>query len=1181
MSTDSLTVLRAHGDRRLTKRFDISTSGQISVTGYDKAAKWFEATVEPVTGIRDIAALLKRIELDRSACVIRGLPEPDVDLARVRRIKAENGGVMSEVPRHWIMADIDGTVPLPPGCSVVADPVDAARVLVDVLAAHAPELEGVTAVVQFSSSAGLAELAEAEDASAPGSGVRWRGVAKPGINAHVWYYFDEAVGQAELERWCGALAAAGLRLDVSLTRTVQPHYTAAPIFSPGLHDPLAGRRTVIVEGSVDTATLTIPPIPSARPAGLGTAGGTHAPGRSYQEHLASIGGPNGFHAAVLATVGAYFATSRHPDPDALEADLRAAILAADPGGRTQAEIADRASARHLRSVIGWVWQREEAKRAQAVAEAEAQTVPPVEPTYPDRSVSLEEGQRLTEKGIADFTARAGRFETPEILLSGTVGVGKSAAASTGIGPLLDATQAEVRGAAVYYGVPRHELGREALDDIALKNPGRRLAVWLGMDRIDPVRNDGSKMCLEPELIELAPAAGLKPSEVCPFCPMKNDCGWKLQAKQKAEVWVITHQMQFRPLPAGLPKAAAVIIDEDFTGAGLAGIDADHPIEMPVDALKEVRTGPLNETRSDRLVELRLRAFDAAMAMREGTSHRSEIEQVGFTAQSAAEWEALEWESKPEVGLRGVKGDAAGIAWHLKEAAGSGFSRLRPLLAKFWSALLAGQDARSVNVEHFVGDDGRRWIRFAWRRDFAKWMQGVPKLMLNATTRPELIRLWAPGLEVRDIEVATPLQHIRQVIGGQFGRTFFTHPKRGPGNIETLADSVLVELAQSSGNVVVIVQAEVETRLRAEIAHRLDGRFPNRLFLAHHGNITGLNCFNNAEVVMVVGRPAQNRRDGERLAEIARGSAGVICTEEDNHWPTITAGIRMADGTGVAVTQPYHPDPLVEAIRYSISEGAVIQGKGRGRGVRRRVRVHLYGEVALPVTVNEVVTWDDARPSRLAVAAAEAALMHRALPLVPADLSAACPRLWKTPGAVESDLKRTAREAKGGQTPIIQVSREGLYRALTPLSYVLARYRKHGVSGSLGWAMVPAENGEEALREILRDSEAGELAEYVAPPAPPAPPTRPPMPPPRPPSAPTVVVAAQMLPMPTPTAHAITVPIQVVRTALREIDTKLGTHRQPRTPPEDAPPAVSIRGSPADGAPSSTDHSKHAGASHDR
>ena len=94
-------------------------------------------------------------------------------------MKAENEGAFAEVPRRWLMLDLDGGVPLPPGCSVLADPAEAARAVLDILAAHAPELEGVSAVVQFSSSAGLDEMAAGEAAVAGetasgATGAAWR-----------------------------------------------------------------------------------------------------------------------------------------------------------------------------------------------------------------------------------------------------------------------------------------------------------------------------------------------------------------------------------------------------------------------------------------------------------------------------------------------------------------------------------------------------------------------------------------------------------------------------------------------------------------------------------------------------------------------------------------------------------------------------------------------------------------------------------------------------------------------------------------------------------------------------------------------------------------------------------------------------------------------------------------------
>ena len=155
----------------------------------------------------------------------------------------------------------------------------------------------------------------------------------------------------------------------------------------------------------------------------------------------------------------------------------------------------------------------------------------------------------------------------------------------------------------------------------------------------------------------------------------------------------------------------------------------------------------------------------------------------------------------------------------------------------------------------------------------------------------------------------------------------------------------VELAAAEGEVLVITQQAVEATLADELRLRvaddrlLDGGdgMPARLHLVHHGNLTGLDRFREVERVVEVGRPAMNRLAGERLAEVAQGRAADVVIEEGADWLRVQGGIRMADGTGRGVRQPCHPDPLVEGLRWSITEGAVLQAIGRGRGSAGRWR----------------------------------------------------------------------------------------------------------------------------------------------------------------------------------------------------------------------------------------------------
>src|SRR3954471_12134049 len=197
------------------------------------------------------------------------------------------------------------------------------------------------------------------------------------------------------------------------------------------------------------------------------------------------------------------------------------------------------------------------------------------------------------------------------------------------------------------------------------------------------------------------------------------------------------------------------------------------------------------------------------------------------------------------------------------------------------------------------------------------------LFLDATGRAEVLRHWAPELEVLDVEVKAPHQHVVQVVDRTFSRTMLTKPE----NADRLADVLMVELAQAAGPVLAVCQLAVEMLLRERVKARGGveqdaGRYvlPSAavLHLAHHGAVTGVNTWQRVATVVVIGQPATNRLDGERVAEVIAGRAVDRGADDGSLWPTVRAGVRMTDGTGRLIArQSCHPDPLVEAWRWTI------------------------------------------------------------------------------------------------------------------------------------------------------------------------------------------------------------------------------------------------------------------------
>ena len=134
-----VTCLTSHNGKPLSKSYEISTAGPVSLATYPKET-WFAVKQHTLSGVRHLHALLLRMESFPTMCIIRGEPVPGTNLSKwQRKIKVENGGVFADVPRAWALLDCDN-IPAPASFNVLDDPAEAASALLDNLAAQVPEL---------------------------------------------------------------------------------------------------------------------------------------------------------------------------------------------------------------------------------------------------------------------------------------------------------------------------------------------------------------------------------------------------------------------------------------------------------------------------------------------------------------------------------------------------------------------------------------------------------------------------------------------------------------------------------------------------------------------------------------------------------------------------------------------------------------------------------------------------------------------------------------------------------------------------------------------------------------------------------------------------------------------------------------------------------------------------------
>ena len=227
--SDLLTVLRCAPSLVMAKTWKADGS----ILPYDRA-KNFHFEQHPVAGIHDLSALLRVLERDERACIIRGQPiEGSAPGEPIRRL-AEN---FDDRPLHTILIEVDDYAPLV--SHPFLEPVDAA---LEFVAEHLPEpFHDTSFHWQLSNSAG-----------APGK--------ESTLKIHLWFFLSTPYDSATLRAWAKSI---DLKVDLSVFNIVQCHFASSPVFEEGRVDPVPVRsgfhqvKKTEVSLQIDTDSLDI------------------------------------------------------------------------------------------------------------------------------------------------------------------------------------------------------------------------------------------------------------------------------------------------------------------------------------------------------------------------------------------------------------------------------------------------------------------------------------------------------------------------------------------------------------------------------------------------------------------------------------------------------------------------------------------------------------------------------------------------------------------------------------------------------------------------------------------------------------------------------------------------------------------------------------------------------------
>lgn len=624
----------------------------------------------------------------------------------------------------------------------------------------------------------------------------------------------------------------------------------------------------------------------------------------------------------------------------------------------------------------WLCEESGFKNAHAVAPDV-----PVAPTYADNRVSLVEALASVQSVFGDkfldaiLEARAARnrakikrpliFHVPPVeIIPPETGIGKTRTAREAIARLTKA------GIKFVYAVPDHGLTKEIAADFAVI--GIHAEIYRGFDQPDPRAPKKHKMCRRPEAFKAVQSLGIAThSTICESsdglarCQFAKQCALMKQRAKRPDVWIVPHALLFTKRPDFFFEPDAVVIDESFHKGAIA-----TPFEVDVDALRLASiTDDVDYSNDERdaLTTYRHRLRDAVKDNGNGPLSRTALIQHGIDAETAG-W--LQWLERRPL-------DAVGLSPGMNEREIK--SAAKDFKAKANKARNASGAWDAVCGFLYSGDAASGWFTVGGstllvspRREVHRTWLDAPVVYMDATPLPVnlvehvLGRFSAQGLpsgvtKHPDIKARwSPHVFVRQIVGGPstmnragVGRRARETGKHKTNNTaDTMAYIKLRSALARPGRIGVVTFKELR--------ERIEGQLPADIVWMHHGAVAGRNEMETVTGLIVIGRPSAARRSVEADAAVLTGRTVV---GGGDRFEYEDGGIRLADGSAVATRMERHDDQDVEALRWLITEGGLIQAIGRLRPHRRAEPcwLDIVADVPLPLAVHEVVPWGTVKP----------------------------------------------------------------------------------------------------------------------------------------------------------------------------------------------------------------------------
>jgi hypothetical protein len=610
----------------------------------------------------------------------------------------------------------------------------------------------------------------------------------------------------------------------------------------------------------------------------------------------------------------------------------------------------------------------------------------VKPTYPDRAVPLDDATVELRSTLGGFEAemKTWRAYRNQALIKPPLIHRKppvwGVKIETGGGKSHQATRKVAewtkRGWRLAYVTSRIKNS----DDVArdLTPLGIKAQIYRGREQDDPSAPDET-MCRNLPAARAAIALGLSVHPaVCMRridgemvrCPFAAVCGHEKQREATPDVWVITSASLAYERPDFIGELDGLVIDEKFHDKAIG-----DPVEIDTTGLWRAKIELCSDEEHDFLSDMRAKLRAVVEDNGNGPLSRTVLDRHQVFAHAALRAATLEQRRvTPDVLRPGLKESGLNLAIHRHAAR----NKLARDVGELWNEIATFMTFDQPLSGRITVD--KTSLRLTPLRTFhPSWL--APMIVLDATlTTSGVLDAAVFGDEITgipttvtpkaDISIQWPdYVSVRQVLIAPVAMNRLglgERAKRHPRNER----DILRFIRQLAA---LVAPARLGVISYLGLRDRFVGQVPSNVRWMHFGATSGSNDFETVAGLVVIGRWWISPEKVEATASVLAGYPVKPIGEE---YRKRTGGIRMTDGSTVAATVEYHPDPFAEAVRRGVTEDELLQAVGRLRPHRRSGACFLdiVGDVVLPVTVDEVVEWDTIKPGAEADMMAEGVVL---------------------------------------------------------------------------------------------------------------------------------------------------------------------------------------------------------------